>query len=243
VLVAWVAWRESEDRRSSRQTEIVPSAFQRSFMVPGFQRSCTRVLAIPGFGAAVPLVLVVALGLSLYWFSLQPYLAARSFGQTSQRGIFHQERLERAQESFETFPPMANQTRRLMLLETLRNWQFLDDADRKRSTVFFGREMGIALADDPRDAPMLITAILFIQSTVESPEVLSRVNPMLSQLRRIAPDRAETHQLLAAQAVLEGKNSTAIRIATEYQSRAPGTEFFFTRIEQVARENLSLRPD
>jgi hypothetical protein len=84
---------------------------------------------------------------------------------------------------------------------------------------------------------------LFIQSTVESPEVLSRVNPMLSQHRRIAPDRAETHQLLAAQAVLEGKNSAAIRIATEYQARAPGTEFFFTRIEQVARENLALRPD
>jgi O-antigen ligase len=247
VLVAWVAWREKADRNDRQQTGIISWVFQRSVLVQAFRRSAARISAIRGFGPAVPAVLtavmVVALGLSLYSFNLQPYLAARSFGQTSLRGISHQERLERAQKSFETFSAMANQTRRVMLLETLRNWQFLDDADRNRSTAFFGREMGIALADDPRDAPMLITAILFIQSTVESPEVLSRVNPMLSQLRRIAPDRAETHQLLAAQAVLEGKNSAAIRIATEYQARAPGTEFFFTRIEQVARENLALRPD
>ncbi|HEU0020071.1 MAG TPA: O-antigen ligase family protein [Dehalococcoidia bacterium] len=243
VLVAWVARREKEDQSNRRQTRIVPSAFQGSLILPGFQRFGTWALEFPGFRAAIPLVLVFALGLSLYWFNLQPYLAARRFGQTSQHGISHQERLERAQKSFETFPPMANQTRRLMLLETLRNWQFLNDADRQRSTAFFVREVGIALGEDPQDAAMLITAILFFQSTVESAEVLVQVHPMLSRLYQIAPDRAETHQLLAGQAVLEGKNSVAIQIAAEYQARAPGTEIFFTRIEQVARENLALGRD
>jgi hypothetical protein len=192
---------------------------------------------------ALTAVMLIALAVSLYSYNLQPYRAARNFGQTSQPGISHQKRLGRAQESFETFPPMANQTRRVMLLETLRNWQFLAEADRDRSTAFFGRELGMALAGDPRDAPMLIAAILFIQSTVNSAEVLTQVNPMLSQLYEIAPDQAETHQLLAAQAVLEGKNSAAIGIAAEYQARAPGTEIFFTRIEQVARENQALSAD
>jgi O-antigen ligase len=247
VLVAWVAWREKADRNNRRPTDIKSRVFQHSLLVRAFRGSGAGTMAVRGFGPAVPVVLtavlVVALGLSLYAFNLLPYRAAQSFGQTTLRGISHQERLERAQESFETFPPMANQTRRVMLLETLRNWQYLDDADRQRSSAFFGRELGIALAEDPRDAPMLITAILFIQSTVTSSEVLSRVNPMLSQLYQIAPDRAETHQLLAAQAVLEGKNSVAIQIATDYQARAPGTEIFFTRIEQVARENLALGRD
>jgi hypothetical protein len=238
VLVAWVAWREKEDRRVRRQAKTGLLPFQPSRRAPGVRQMGTGASAIPGFQAALSVVLVVALGIMLYSFNLQPYLAARRFGQTSQPGISHGERLERAQESFETFPPMANQTRRLMLMETLRNWQFLEDADRQRSTVFLGREAGIALGEDPRDAPMLITAILFIQTTVESPEGLARANPMLFQLNQIAPNRAETQQLLAAQAVLEGKNSVALRIASEYQARAPGTEPFFTRIEQVARANL-----
>ncbi|MDA0733674.1 MAG: O-antigen ligase family protein [Chloroflexi bacterium] len=243
VLVAWVAWREKEDAVDSRQTENVPLAFQRSFMLQTFRRFGTRALAFPGCRAAIPVALVVVLGLSLYWFNLQPYLAARSFGQTSQHGISHQVRLARAQESFETFPPMANQTRRIMSLETLRNWQFLDDAERWESTAFFGRELGIALGEDPRDATMLIAAILFIQSTVESAEVLATVNPMLLQLYQIAPNRAETHQLLAGQAVLEGKNALALQIAAEYQERAPGTEFFFTGVERAARKNFELGQD
>lgn len=90
---------------------------------------------------------------------------------------------------------------------------------------------------------MLITAILFIQSTVESAEVLATVNPMLRQLYQIAPNRVETHQLLAGQAVLEGKNAVAIQIVSEYQERAPGTDVFFSGVERAARENLALGQD
>lgn len=243
VLVAWVAWREKADAGDSRTTKNLSTAFQSSFMLQSIRQAGTRATAFPGFRAAIPVVLVVALGLSLYSFSLQPYLAARSFGQTSQQGITQQERLERAQESFETFPPMANQPRRLILLGTLRNWQILNDVERQRATAFFGRELGIALTEDPRDAPMLISAILFIQSTVESAEVLSTVNPMLRQLYQIAPNRAETHQLMAGQAVLEGKNALALQISAEYQDRAPGTGLFFTGIEQVAGDNVADEPD
>lgn len=151
VLVAWVAWREKEDAADSRQTETAPSATQRSFLLQTFRQLGARALAFPGCRTAIPVALIIVLGLSLYSLNLQPYLAARSFGQTSQQGISHQVRLARAQESFETFPPMANQTRRIMSLETLRNWQFLDDAERRESTAFFGRELGIALGEDPRD--------------------------------------------------------------------------------------------
>jgi hypothetical protein len=66
---------------------------------------------------------------------------------------------------------------------------------------------------------------------------------MLRQLQEIAPNRAETHQLLANQALIEGRYADALSIVQEYQSVAPDTDPFFVDIKQAAREGLGQGAD
>jgi tetratricopeptide (TPR) repeat protein len=138
---------------------------------------------------------------------------------------------------------MANQPRQLMILQLVRLWGFFDNDTQHQVREFFGREASIALNSDARNAPMLITAILFMQSTTQSPEALASLRPMLQQLQEIAPNRAETHQLLANQALKEGRYADALSIAQEYQSVAPDTNWFFAGIERAALEGLNQGSD
>jgi hypothetical protein len=73
--------------------------------------------------------------------------------------------------------------------------------------------------------------------------VLSALDPLLGRLEAIAPHRAETHQLLANQALQEGNYGEALRIARDYQARAPGTQIFFASIEASAEAGLNSQRD
>ena len=55
---------------------------------------------------------------------------------------------------------------------------------------------------------------------------------------RLAPDRVETHQILAAQALEKGDYAEAIRIADAFEARAFGVEDRFVVIRRVVGEGL-----
>jgi hypothetical protein len=234
VLVGWVVTQEREEAVNSPDRDQSNWLRSGGIALPRIQRAVRTSLSSPWGRTAAVASLLVLLGVSLYSFNLQPYLAARAFGQASQHGLPMSERLALAEKSFETFPAMANQPRQLMILQLVRLWDFFDDDTRHHVREFFGREASIALTSDPGNAPMLITAILFMQSTAQSPEALASLRPMLRQLEEIAPNRAETHQLLANQALKEGRYADALAITREYQSLAPDTTWFFAGIEKAA---------
>ena len=64
------------------------------------------------------------------------------------------------------------------------------------------------------------------------------VEPLLARIREIAPERVQTHVLLAEQELLKGNPEAAVRIAEEYESRVPGTEWFFQEVERTAQNGL-----
>ncbi len=64
------------------------------------------------------------------------------------------------------------------------------------------------------------------------------VEPLLERIREIAPERVQTHVLLAEQELLKGNPEEAIRIAEEYESRVPGTEWFFQKVKRTAKNSL-----
>jgi hypothetical protein len=243
VLVGWIATQERDDAVDSLERDKGNRLKSGGLALPYIQRAVRSVLSSPWGRSAATIILVALLGVSLYSFNLRPYLAARTFGQASQPDVPMSERLALAEKSFETFPAMANQPRQLMILQLVRLWDFFDDDTRHQVREFFGREASIALNTDAGNAPMLISAILFMQSTAQSPEALASLRPMLQQLQEIAPNRAETHQLLANQALKEGRYADALAIAREYQSIAPNTNWFFAGIERAALEGLDQAMD
>jgi O-antigen ligase len=238
VLVGWVATQERKDTVTALDKEESSRLWSQGLLLPRIQRTLQSILSDPWGRGAAAVGLLAILAISLYSFNLQPYLAARTFGQASRLGVPTSERLDLAEESFKTFPAMANQPRQLMMLQFVRLWRFLSDEERSQVRGFFAREAALGLSSDAGNAPLLITAILFIQSTEQRPEVLAALGPMLRQLQEIAPNRAETHQLLANQALIEGRYAEALSIVQEYQSVAPDTDLFFVDIKQAARQGL-----
>jgi 3-deoxy-D-manno-octulosonic-acid transferase len=165
-------------------------------------------------------------------------LAARSFGESKEAGLSITERLALSENSFRAFPAMANLPRRLAFLELARVWGFLSPDERKQAYEFFGREANTGLSTDPYDAPLLISSLLFIQFTAQDTIAPAYVEPMLRQLLNIAPNRAETHQIMANHALWLGEYSQAISITEAYEARAPGTKWFFTEVKRAAQERL-----
>ena len=96
---------------------------------------------------------------------------------------------------------MANLPRRLAFLELARVWAFLSPDERKQAYEFVGSEAAIGLSADPHDAPLLISSLLFIQFTAPNATATTYLEPLLRQLQDIAPNRAETHQIMANQAL------------------------------------------
>ena len=239
VLAGWAAAQERQEASASLGPDGSVLSKLAGMALHHIQRAVQTILSPAWSRRAAAIALVGLLGISLYSFNLRPYLAARTFGQTSQPGLTIAERLVLAEQSFETFPAMANHPRQLMILQFVRLWGFLDAGERRQVQEFFGREAGAALNRDARYAPLLITAILFMQTTAQSPEALASLGPMLQQLQAVAPQRAETHQLLANQALKDGRYAEALRISREYQALAPGTEPFFAAIRRDAQEGLA----
>ena len=127
-----------------------------------------------------------------------------------------------------------------MVLELLSEWEFLSPEERRQAVDLVGRETKLGLKTDPQNAPLLISSILFVLTTDDPSKVAPTLEPMLITLQEIAPNRLETHQLLAIQALLRGSYSEAFNIAEAYEARAPGTEPFFVEIKQSAQEGMSL---
>lgn len=100
------------------------------------------------------------------------------------------------------------------------------------------REVGKGLKQEPQNAELLISTLLFLQTVIGPTEATAIVDPMLTRLQALAPQRVETHQLLATQALQQKRYRDVIRIAEEYEAMAPGTEMFFEHLKRSARENL-----
>ena len=66
---------------------------------------------------------------------------------------------------------------------------------------------------------------------------------MVQRLERLAPDRVETHQIIAAQALEKGDDAEALRIADALEARAAAVEGRFEVIRRVAGRRWVGRSD
>jgi hypothetical protein len=205
VLAGWVASQERRTGSSVRsESDNAQPEKAKGLLIPHIQKVTSSVFSFPRSRQAIPVAVVALLRFSLYFLNYQPYLAVRAFGESSKGRLSITERLSLSEESFHTFPAMANLPRRLAFLELARVWAFLSPEERKQAYEFVGWEATIGLSADPHDAPLLISSLLFIQFTAPDATATTYLEPLLQQLQDIAPNRAETHQIMANQASGQG---------------------------------------
>jgi O-antigen ligase len=195
-------------------------------------------LSIPSLSKVVAsVVALLLLGFSLYFLNYRPYAAARSFRDALHPGPVAQQ-LAQAQTSFSLFPPMATQLRQFTLEVLASRWPNLSAEERQQALAVVSQEAYRALQAEPRNFRVLRTIIWLRQGSVTSPEEAAMIDPLLQALQQVAPQRPETHWLLARQAVLKGNYREALEIAEAYEAHAPGTAHYFKEVRRLAEEQL-----
>jgi hypothetical protein len=118
LLIAWVA---SQERETAPDVRLEPDNEQpekaKGLLIPHFQRIVSSAFSSAWSRRTTLAGVVALLGFSMYFLNYQPYLAARPFGESSKGRLSITERLSLSEESFHTFPAMANLPCRLAFLE------------------------------------------------------------------------------------------------------------------------------
>ena len=237
LLMAWVA--NQEKGPADEEQRLRAREGQAGVGHPAPESSGSPLhLPVAFWGrGVVATAIVMLLGLSLYYLTYHPYSAAKSFvaafgiqGTTSVA-----ERLTLAETSFDTFPPLANLPRAMFFNRVANQWGDLSEEERSQALRLVTREVAEGLDDEPQNFPLMVSAVLVLR---QDPATMPMVEPLLERMREIAPGQVQTHVLLAEQELLKGNPEEAIRIAEEYESRVPGTEWYFQEIKGTAQNGL-----
>ncbi len=236
VLMAWVASQEltQEPAVAPASTGAPPRRAERR------RGQVSRsLLASPwGLGGAA-LVIMALLGVSLaFLLNQRPYASAETVLDTLRPGLTWTQRLDLYQESFDNFPGLANRTRQALFEAVAPEWENLSSEERTQALRMVDTELERGLGAEPHNAILLHSAISLYHEAVAHTEDLDRIDPLLRQLSQLAPERPQTHQRLAIQAVLRGNPGQALAIIEAYLAKAPGTEPQFIPIREFAEEIL-----
>ena len=237
LLVGWVAADEEFGNTLEPDDESAASPMT---SMPAFGKltdAVGRALSPPAVRWGVGTAALVLVAGSLYSFNYRPYRAAVLAGDAIPQGPIGP-RLEAAVESFETFPKMAALPRRYLMSILTGEWAGLSVEDRRRIIPFVSQEFERGLAVEPNNGRLLAAGLPMLQAVATTMEELERLDSLVQRLARLAPDRVETHQILAAQALEKGNYAEAIRIADAFEARAFGVEDRFVVIRRVAGEGL-----
>lgn len=226
LLVAWVVAQEGP----GDPVRDVPPASRR-------RRSASRAAPGPGRIGAMVLVFVL-IAASVYWFNYRPYTAARDFEQAMADGGPQVQQIGRAKRSFRAFPQLATLPRAMLFTRVTQRWEEAGPQERSQVLVLLPLEGDLAIAAEPMNSRVLVSIISFLQTAAPSREALTGVDPLLAQLRRVAPERLETHLLLARQAFLRGDDEKACEFVTAYVARAPQAARHFVELQQAIGEEV-----
>lgn len=222
ILVAWAAaheWPLREPRRGGPEVEAG------SRLLP----AACAALAIAGLAIVIARVHL-------------PMYRGASQARTALIGALPVEQRTRlAAQSFDGFPPMAPYLRRLVFVQFAVDLPSVS-ATEQETIIAFAHDRGPESMDsDPGDARLLMTVLPMMQAVSASASDLERLEPYIRRLRELAPNRIQTHQILATQALERGDYDEAIRIVDAFEARIPGQVPSFYVIRERALHDQPVR--
>jgi len=237
VLMAWVASQERAVEDQQRRL-VDQDAAQQPVDLNGLKSGALRWRATAGLWGrgAVSVTIVMLVGLSLYHLHYQPYQSAKTIMEAleSQGTAPMAARLILAEKSFDTFPPLANLPRAVLFRQVAAEWDELSEEERIQAARLTIQETAKGLKTEPDNFHLMVGAVMVLRN---DPENLPMVESLLERILEVAPERIQTHVLLAEHEFLQGNHQEANRIADEYVARVPGTESYFQQVVGKDQQN------
>ena len=192
------SWRYRPNLDAGRGWLSVPEGTQGPGGVGAFG---SKGLAMYGV-IAVVLVLV---GLSVYFLNYRPYTAAKVIVETANPNITWDERLGFFERSIDSFPVLANYPRLIMFSMLYANLDALGE-DRAMALAFAEDEALRAIEAEPRGWRVYATlARLYQKAALQDPKFKERADSYLDKAAELAPNTIEVTSLRAELQALEEK--------------------------------------
>ncbi len=184
-------------------------------------------------------LLVIAMSVFIFLMSARPYDAARSASDALQADVPWREKLALLDDSFATFPPLANhpvlfQNRFGVLSANLNDLQSGEIAP----ALIAARQAGNAGLDrNPKEwRIMLLLAqlyqTLYPRLTPTDPALIEWSNELVDEAMELAPERIEVQMVNVVQHLVEGDLAGASRAIDEYLERNPAATANFATLKQ-----------
>jgi hypothetical protein len=217
ILVAWVAGQEPGVERATERENAGPKSADTSRRAA---RGSKKGESPKWASAVLGVVLMSALGLSMYYLVYVPYSANRSINRAFNDPNLLADRLALATKSFGVAPGMSNRPKERMFRLLLGEMDKFSPAERLEIAGFVLFEIQRTLDGDPNNVPVVANGVAILQM-MASPQGLEQLDPLVRQLRDQAPQREYTYAISAKQEILKGNFREAIRIIEEFESITP----------------------
>ena len=242
VLFAWVAAQDGSEEPTVEQPQPGARSSPPNRLARGWRDLRQSALGSTwGLGVLVLLVITL-LGFTLTFTNQRAYSATGAFRD----GFFAPEwteSLDFFQDSFDTFPGMANMLRQIFFQVVEFDWNALTPAEKTRVEKtrvleMVDVELEKGLEAEPRSTILLLTAIILLQTAAATPEEIERIDPLLERLEELAPNRLQTHERQAIQELSKGNPRKAIDIVDKFIARAPEAASHFEKTRELVEQRL-----
>ena len=157
-------------------------------------------------GLIVVLALVV---LGVYFLNYRPYKAAKAVLETQQARTWD-EVLVRFDDAIDTFPPLANYPRFILLTTATRNWENLTEEEQRATLAMAEREAGYAFKSEPEGWRIYASlAGLYQRASSLDSKYLEEARVYVKKVTELAPETAAVLALQAQQQLVEEADRNA----------------------------------
>jgi len=172
---------------------------------PGFADKVTGLLASPAGGATIAVIVIVVIGVSIFYLNMKPFNAATAIAQTNSPNITWEQRFGFFEESIDEFPALANYPRLLLLSQVSNNFGSLSPKEFSAGLALIEKEGAQGLAEEPENWRLHVALAHFYQVAAQANvSLLDKSKVHVEEADKLAPRTIEVNAIRDEQERLEG---------------------------------------
>ncbi len=204
VLVSFFVAEEMRQRQTQLDQAAERDRPQKS-KSPGFADKVTGLLASPAGGATIAVIVIVVIGVSIFYLNMKPFNAATAIVQTSAPNITWEQRFGFFEESIDEFPALANYPRLLLLSQVSNNFGSLSPKEFSAGLALIEKEGAQGLAEEPENWRLHVALAHFYQVAAQADvSLLDKSKVHVEEADKLAPRTIEVNAIRDEQERLEG---------------------------------------
>ena len=176
------------------------------------QGSLVGALAITG----------ILVALTIYQFNYRAFESSSSILRLLDSSLSWQQRLDKFDQTVDSFPQLANYPRIVMFNQLTRNWGSLNPQEAGAALAAVDREGRKGIASEPEEWRLYLSvASLYHRAAPADQGYVDRARSLVEEATELAPVRIETVQMQVQQHVVERNYAAALGIIDGYLEKTP----------------------